>query len=78
MHSLSHIRFFIQLHNIFGVTNFYNYCVHSPGHEKRIVGEGMPLVEDPAQRGDLVVKFQIKFPSTLDPRQKLLIKQALA
>ena len=52
-------------------------CVHSPGHEKRIVGEGMPLVEDPTKRGDLVVKFQLKFPSTLDKRQKLLLKQAL-
>ena len=52
-------------------------CVHSPGHETRIVGEGMPLVEDPTERGDLVVKFQLKFPSTLDKRQKLLLKQAL-
>lgn len=49
----------------------------SPGHEKRIVGEGMPLVEDPTKRGDLLVKFQVKFPSTLETKQKLLIKQAL-
>lgn len=37
----------------------------------------MPLVEDPTKRGDLVIKFQLKFPSTLDKRQKLLLKQAL-
>ena len=37
----------------------------------------MPLLEDPTKRGDLVVKFQLKFPSTLDNRQKLLLKQAL-
>ena len=54
------------------------WYVYSPGHEKRIVGEGMPLVENPTERGDLSVKFQLKFPLTLDTRQKLLIKQALS
>ena len=49
----------------------------SPGHEKRIVGEGVPLVEDPVKRGDLIVRFQVKFPATLDTRQKEFIKQAL-
>ena len=37
----------------------------------------MPLVEDSSERGDLVVQFQLKFPSTLGKRQKLLLKQAL-
>ena len=37
----------------------------------------MPHVEDPTKRGDLIVKFQLKFPLTLDKRQKLLLKQAL-
>ena len=55
----------------------YVFFFHSPGQEKRIVGEGMPLVDNPTKRGDLVVKFQLKFPSSLDKRQKLLLKQAL-
>ena len=67
----------IRYDALFSELKLFKYYVHSPGHEKRIVGEGMPLVEDPTKRGDLVVKFQLKFPSTLDKRQKLLLKQAL-
>ena len=66
----------MPLNKVLGIVN--QCFAHSPGHEKRVVGEGMPLVEDPTKRGDLIVKFQLKFPSALDGRQKQLLKQALA
>lgn len=50
---------------------------YSPGYRKRVVGEGMPLVNDPSMRGDLVVEFRIQFPQTLSPQQKSLARQAL-
>lgn len=43
----------------------------------RVVGEGMPLVEDPNQKGDLIIRFNVSFPTILNPRQKQLINQAL-
>lgn len=51
-----------------------------PGYQKTVVGEGMPLVGEPAAAasGDLLVCFKILFPATLSPGQKDLIKQALS
>ena len=51
--------------------------VISPGQEKRVVGEGMTLVEDPTRTGDLLIRFNVLFPPVLNPNQKSLIKQAL-
>jgi DnaJ-class molecular chaperone len=48
-----------------------------PGHEIRVVGEGMPLSDHPNQRGDMIIRFAVSFPSKLNPEQKLLIKKAL-
>ena len=50
----------------------------SSGYEKRVVGEGMPLVDDNNQHGDLVIKFTVVFPPVLNQQQKALIRQALA
>lgn len=50
----------------------------SPGHRKKVVGEGMPVVGETNQRGDLLIEFKIAFPQSLTPHQKALIKQALA
>lgn len=49
----------------------------SEGQSKKVVGEGMPLVENPQERGDLIIKFHVQFPKILKPGQKALIKQAL-
>lgn len=49
----------------------------SPGHRKTVVGEGMPLIDTPNKRGDLVVEFNITFPPALNPEQKSIIRQAL-
>ncbi|KAK4337191.1 hypothetical protein RND71_043290 [Anisodus tanguticus] len=37
----------------------------TPSTIKRIPGEGLPYVKDPSKRGDLLVKFNIKFPENL-------------
>ena len=37
----------------------------------------MPLSQDPAQRGNLVLAFDIQFPETLSAEGMQLIKQAL-
>lgn len=51
--------------------------VISPGHETRVNGEGMPLVDDPKNKGDLVIRYNVSFPTVLNPQQKTLIRQAL-
>ena len=51
--------------------------VISPGHETRVNGEGMPLVDDPKNKGDLVIRYDVSFPAVLNPQQKTLIRQAL-
>lgn len=37
----------------------------------------MPHVEDPTQKGDLKVEFDIEFPKSLNPESKDFIKKAL-
>ncbi|KAI9190023.1 hypothetical protein H9P43_001456 [Blastocladiella emersonii ATCC 22665] len=62
------------------------YEVVSPFYVKRVEGEGMPIVEkpevlaeDPSRRrkGDLLIRFQVEFPTYLSPKQKKLIQEAL-
>ncbi|KAA8587125.1 dnaJ homolog subfamily B member 13 [Etheostoma spectabile] len=54
-----------------------NDIVH-PAYKKVVTGEGMPLSQDPSQRGNLIVTFDIQFPEKLSTERKHLIKQALA
>jgi len=49
----------------------------SPGYNKVIYGEGMPLYKNPKQKGNLVISFNIVFPSHLSPNQKQNIKKIL-
>jgi len=37
----------------------------------------MPYVDDPAQKGHLIVEFDIEFPKSLNPDSKDFIKKAL-
>ncbi|XP_035034325.2 dnaJ homolog subfamily B member 13 [Hippoglossus stenolepis] len=53
-----------------------NDIVH-PTYRKVVPGEGMPLFQDPSQRGDLIIHFDIQFPEKLSPDGKHLIKKAL-
>ncbi|GMF15125.1 unnamed protein product [Phytophthora lilii] len=51
--------------------------VISPGTQMVIAGEGMPLQKRPSQRGNLVVKFDVQFPTKLTEAQKNMVRQAL-
>uniref|UniRef100_A0A7N0SWM6 J domain-containing protein n=1 Tax=Kalanchoe fedtschenkoi TaxID=63787 RepID=A0A7N0SWM6_KALFE len=46
-----------------------------PGYEHVVPREGMPIPKDPSRRGDLRIKFDIKFPTRLSPEQKSGIKR---
>ena len=49
----------------------------SPGYELVIAREGMPIAKEPGNRGDLRVKFEVKFPTKLTPEQRAGLKRAL-
>ncbi|XP_074296097.1 uncharacterized protein LOC141623847 [Silene latifolia] len=51
--------------------------VVKPDHEVVISGEGMPISKDPKTKGNLRIKFDVKFPSRLSADQKADIKRAL-
>jgi len=47
-----------------------------PGYQKVVANEGMPISKRPGQKGNLRIKFNIRFPSRLTEQQKQLIRQA--
>lgn len=49
----------------------------SPGYEEVVPREGMPFSKDPSRRGNLRIKFDIKFPSRLTEEQKMGFKKLL-
>ncbi|RDX97967.1 DnaJ-like subfamily B member 13 [Mucuna pruriens] len=49
----------------------------SPTHEEVVKGEGMPIPKEPSKKGNLRIKFNIKFPSRLTSEQKSGIKRLL-
>ncbi|KAF4371602.1 hypothetical protein CsatB_000956 [Cannabis sativa] len=51
--------------------------VISPNYEEVVPKEGMPLPKDPSKRGNLRIKFIIKFPTRLTSEQKSGIKKLL-
>lgn len=54
-----------------------NNVIH-PKYEEVVPREGMPIPKDPSSRGNLRIKFDIKFPSRLTAEQKTGIKRLLA
>lgn len=52
--------------------------IMSPGYQKIVPSEGMPLSKTPTMRGNLVIRFDINFPQYLNDAQKNAIKAALA
>ncbi|CAA6661822.1 unnamed protein product [Spirodela intermedia] len=57
------------------------YTVHyivGPDHEEVVRGEGMPIAKDPSRKGNLRIRFQIRFPTRLTQEQKAGIKSLLA
>ncbi|VVA24537.1 PREDICTED: dnaJ [Prunus dulcis] len=54
-----------------------NNVIH-PDYEEVVPKEGMPIPKDPSKKGNLRIKFNIKFPSRLNSEQKAGIKKLLA
>lgn len=44
--------------------------VIQPGTQKRIPGGGLPLPKSPGQRGDMIVTFDVEFPTNLSMQQR--------
>lgn len=49
----------------------------SPTYEEVVKGEGMPIPKEPTRKGNLRIKFNIKFPTRLTAEQKSGIKRLL-
>ncbi|XP_054780192.1 uncharacterized protein LOC129287931 isoform X2 [Prosopis cineraria] len=45
--------------------------IMSPSYEEVVEGEGMPIPKDPSKKGNLRIKFNIKFPSRMSSKQKI-------
>ncbi|KAI4322718.1 hypothetical protein L6164_022385 [Bauhinia variegata] len=54
-----------------------NNVIH-PNYEEVVPREGMPLPKDPTKKGNLRIKFNIKFPTRLTAEQKSGIKKLVA
>lgn len=52
--------------------------VISPTYEEVVQGEGMPISKDPFMKGNLRIKFQIRFPTRLTLEQKQGLQWMLA
>ncbi|OJJ48897.1 hypothetical protein ASPZODRAFT_129226 [Penicilliopsis zonata CBS 506.65] len=48
-----------------------------PGYEERYPGQGMTISKKPNERGDLLVRVNVKFPTTLTAAQKDILKDVL-
>ncbi|KAK4711138.1 hypothetical protein R3W88_005651 [Solanum pinnatisectum] len=53
-----------------------NKVIH-PNYEEIVPKEGMPIPKDPSKRGNLRIKFDVKFPTRLTADQKTGIKKLL-
>ena len=51
--------------------------VVNPHYVKVIRGEGMPVSKYPGQKGDMKIKFDIKFPRIVTDEKKNQLKQIL-
>ncbi|CAL0313487.1 unnamed protein product [Lupinus luteus] len=54
-----------------------NNVIH-PNYEEVVPREGMPIPKDPSKKGNLRIKFNIKFPTRLTSEQKAGIKKLIA
>lgn len=56
------------------------YGIVKPGQETTVAGEGMPIRKEGSvkKKGDLIIKWDVVFPSSLTSTQKEFIRKALA
>uniref|UniRef100_A0A2P2JAB3 Uncharacterized protein MANES_09G105500 n=2 Tax=Rhizophora mucronata TaxID=61149 RepID=A0A2P2JAB3_RHIMU len=50
----------------------------SPAYEEVVKGEGMPIPKEPSKKGNLRIKFNIKFPAKLASEQKTGLKRLMS
>lgn len=55
-----------------------DFLTSRPGYRKIVQGEGVPLVNEPKKRGDLIITFSVEFPKHLPRQSKKLITKALS
>ncbi|CAI9285301.1 unnamed protein product [Lactuca saligna] len=48
-----------------------------PGYELTVPNEGMPVSKEPRKKGNLVIKFDVRYPTRLTNEQKLDLKRVL-
>ncbi len=48
-----------------------------PGSEERYPNLGMPISKKPGQRGDMVIRVKVNFPSSLTADQKQKLREIL-
>lgn len=70
-------KIFLKFITVYFVIVSVNIFIFRPGYTKVVPGEGMPVSADPTKKGDLVIEFDIEFPTSLTPDRKDLIKKAL-
>lgn len=51
--------------------------VIKPGFRKTIPGEGMPISKSPGNKGDMIIDFDVVFPSALSTDQKEILRSVL-
>ncbi|KAJ0709109.1 putative chaperone DnaJ, HSP40/DnaJ peptide-binding protein [Helianthus annuus] len=49
----------------------------NPGYELTVANEGMPISKDPRKKGNLRIKFDVRYPSRLTAEQKSDLKRVL-
>ena len=60
------------------ILNIPCYGMIRPGFEKTIKKEGMPIYREPGKKGNLILRFEIKFPiKNLTNDQKIAVKKCL-
>lgn len=48
-----------------------------PGSQEIYPGLGMPISKKPGQRGNFIIKYNVKFPTTLTAEQKKTLREVL-
>ncbi|KAJ5795076.1 hypothetical protein N7457_001675 [Penicillium paradoxum] len=48
-----------------------------PGHEERYPGQGMVISKNPSERGDLLIRVNVKFPTSLTSSEKDILRDVL-
>lgn len=48
-----------------------------PGYELTVPNEGMPVSKEPRKKGNLIIKFDVRYPTRLTNEQKLDLKRVL-